>query len=139
MAVDGAYSLCCFLKYTISSFVLFTLRERLFSWHHSARGLTSSLLAVSSLLVIRPTTIVSSANLIELEACVATQSWVNREYRRGLSMHPCGAPLLRFSEVVSYLQHLGAARQEVQDPVVQGWVQTQGPELKVGGYYGVEG
>ena len=42
----------------------------------------------------------SSANLmIELEACVAMQSWVNREYRRGLSTHPCGAPVLRISEV----------------------------------------
>ena len=30
---------------------------------------------------------------------MATQSWVNREYRRGLSTHPCGAPVLRISEV----------------------------------------
>ena len=30
---------------------------------------------------------------------MATQSWVNREYRRGLSTHPCRAPLLRVSEV----------------------------------------
>ena len=37
--------------------------------------------------------------MIEFEACVATQSWVNREYRRGLSMHTCGAPVLRISEV----------------------------------------
>jgi hypothetical protein len=35
--------------------------------------------------------------MIELEACMTTQSWVNREYRRGLSMHPCGAPVLRIS------------------------------------------
>ena len=43
--------------------------------------------------------------------------------------------------VVSYLHHLGAAHQEVQDPVAQGGVQTQGPELndELGGYYGVEG
>jgi hypothetical protein len=84
---------------------------------------------------------VSSANLmIELEACVVTQSWVNREYRRELSTHPCGAPLLRISGVVSCLQHLGAARQEVQDSVAQGGVQTQGPELndELAGYYGVE-
>ena len=41
--------------------------------------------------------------------------------------------------VVSYLHHLGAARQVVQDPVAQGGVQTQGPELsdELGGYYGV--
>ena len=38
----------------------------------------------------------SSANLmIELEA----QLWVNREYRRGFRMHPCGAPVLRISGV----------------------------------------
>jgi hypothetical protein len=36
-------SLCYFLKSTISSFILLTLRERLFSWHHSARVLTSTL------------------------------------------------------------------------------------------------
>ena len=72
------------------------------------------------MLVIKPTTVVSSANLmIELEACVAMQSWVNREYRRGLRTHPCGA----------YPHHLGAARQEVQYPVAQGGVETQGLEL----------
>jgi hypothetical protein len=48
------------------------LRKRLFSWHHSDRDLTSSLQAVSLLLVI----------------------W---EYRRGLSTHPCGDPTLRIS------------------------------------------
>ena len=37
--------------------------------------------------------------MIELEACMTTKSWVNREYRRGLSMHPCGAPVLRIGEV----------------------------------------
>jgi hypothetical protein len=35
----------------------------------------------------------------ELEACMLTQSWVNRENSRGLSTHPCGAPVLRISEV----------------------------------------
>jgi hypothetical protein len=42
--------------------------------------------------------------------------------------------------VVSYLHHLEATHQEVQHPVVQGRVQTQGPELndELGGYYGVE-
>ena len=44
---------------------------------------------------VHVTTVVSSANLmIELEACVATQWWGNREYRRGLRTHPCGAPRL---------------------------------------------
>jgi hypothetical protein len=37
--------------------------------------------------------------MIELETCLASQSWMNREYRRGLSTHPCGAPVLRISEV----------------------------------------
>ena len=37
--------------------------------------------------------------MIELEACMAAQSWVNREYRRGLSTHPCGSLVLRISEV----------------------------------------
>jgi hypothetical protein len=38
--------------------------------------------------------------------------------------------------VVSYLHHLRAAHQEVQYPVAQGGVQTQGPKLKdeLGGY-----
>jgi hypothetical protein len=31
--------------------------------------------------------------------------------------------------VVPYLNYLGSARQEVQDPVAQGGVQNQGPEL----------
>ena len=72
----------------------------------------------------RMATVVSSANLmIELEACVATQSWVNREYRAE------NAPLWGPSVdnqwggyVVSYLHHLGAIRQKVQDPVAQGGV-----------------
>ena len=37
--------------------------------------------------------------MIELEVCMATQSWVNREYRRELSTHPCAAPVLRVSKV----------------------------------------
>ena len=50
--------------------------------------------------MIRPTTVVSSANLMMvLESCLAMQSWVNREYRRGLCTHPSGAPVLRVSVV----------------------------------------
>ena len=39
------------------------------------------------------------------------------------------------------LPHLGSAYQEVQAPIAQGGVQTQGPELsdELGGHYGVEG
>ena len=48
--------------------------------------------------MIRPTTVVLSANLMMvLESCLTMQSWVNREYRRGLSTHPWGAPVLRIS------------------------------------------
>jgi hypothetical protein len=49
-------------------------------------------------MVIRPTTVVLSANLMmELVSCKALQVWVNREYSRGLRTHPCGAPVLRVS------------------------------------------
>ena len=66
------------------------------SWHQDVWALTSSLYAVSSPSVIRPMTVVSSANLtMTLELFVATQSCVNREKKRGLSTQPCGAPVLR--------------------------------------------
>jgi hypothetical protein len=80
--------------------------------------------------------------MIELEACVAKESWVNKEYRMGLSMHRCGARVedQRSGDVVSYLHYLGAAYQVVQDPVAQGGVQTQGLKLndELGVYYGVD-
>ena len=46
----------------------------------------------------------------------------------------------RGEAVVSYPHHLGAARQEVQDTVAQGGVETHGLELndEFGGYYGVK-
>ena len=42
--------------------------------------------------------------------------------------------------VVVYPYHLGVAHQEVQDPVAEGGVQSQGPFLsyELGGHYGVE-
>jgi hypothetical protein len=40
----------------------------------------------------------------------------------------------RSGNVVSYLHHLGTARQEVQDPIAQGGVETQG--LKLNGELG---
>ena len=53
-------------------------------------------LSISSSLAIRPMMVVSSANLMMvLELWVTKQSCVNREYRRGLSMQPWGAPVLR--------------------------------------------
>ena len=83
-----------------------------------------------------------SANMMEM--CVATQSWVNMEYRRGLSTHPCGAPLLRICEVEVLFPTFttwGRPVLEVQDPVAQGGVQTQGLKLndELGGYYVGEG
>ncbi len=56
------------------------------------------LLSVGRLIVsvIRPVTVVSSANLtMTLELCVAVQSCVYRQYRSGLRTQPCGAPVLR--------------------------------------------
>jgi hypothetical protein len=68
---------------------------------------------------------------------------VGGEYRRGLSTHSRGVLVLRVQRggfVVAYPHHLGAARQEVQDPVADGGVQSQGPELsdELGGHCGVE-
>ena len=45
----------------------------------------------------------------------------------------------RSGDVASYLHHLGAASQKVQDPISQGGFETQGLQLdELGGYYGVE-
>ena len=46
----------------------------------------------------------------------------------------------RNGEVVSYLHHLGSACQEVQYPIAQDLVETQGIKLNddLEGYYGVE-
>ena len=78
--------------------------------------------------------------MIELEACMATQSWVNREYRRGLRMHPCG--VLRISGVEMLLPTLATwgGRSGSLVPVAQGGVETQDLELndELGGYYGVK-
>ncbi len=52
------------LKSITTSFVFPTLRDRLLAPHHSASCATSSLYCVSSLLLMRPTTDVSSANLM---------------------------------------------------------------------------
>ncbi len=87
----GGCSLVRLLKSTISSLVLLML----LLWHQLFRVCTFSLQADSSSSVIRPTTVVSSANLtMTLELCVTTQSCVYREYRRGLRTQPWGAPVL---------------------------------------------
>jgi hypothetical protein len=84
------------------------------------------LLSVGSSL-IRPTTVMTSANL-ELELCQSMQSWI---YRRGLRTPLCGPHVEDQWQGanVAYLHHLGAARQDVQDPVAYGGVQTQGSEI----------
>jgi hypothetical protein len=67
---------------------------------------------------------------------------VNREDRRGLRMHPCGAPVLRISGVEMLFPTFATwgRRQEVQGPVAQGGVESQGLKIndEFGGYYGVE-
>jgi len=76
-----------FLKSTMSSLVLLTFSVRL--------GYLISA-SVSSSLLIRLITVVSSANLmIWLPPCMAEQSCVNSEYSCGLRHQPCGAPVLR--------------------------------------------
>ena len=64
-----------------------------------------------------------------LELCQAMHSWVNREYRRGLTTHPCVASVEEQYVicVVAYPYCLRAAFQEVQDPVAERGVQSQGP------------
>jgi hypothetical protein len=78
--------------------------------------------------------------LIELKMCLAMQSWVNREYRRGLSTHPCEAPTLRISGMEMLIPTFTTRGQEVHDPIAQGEIETQGLQLddELGGYYGVE-
>ena len=55
---------CFFLKSTVIYFVLLTLRSRLFLSHQLMSSCTSSLYAESSLSLMRPTIVVSSANLM---------------------------------------------------------------------------
>ena len=61
-----------------------------------------------------------------LESCLATQSWVNREYRTEHA--PLRDPCVEDQRgrcVATYPHHLGVARQEVQDPVAEGGVSSQ--------------
>jgi hypothetical protein len=70
--------------------------------------------------------------MMELEACMATQSLVNMEYRRGLIMHPCGAPVLGISRVEMLFPTLttcGRPVRKYRNPVTQGGVETQDLKL----------
>ena len=64
----------------------------------------SDLLPIGGLVIVgdqacceAPTDVSSAKLMMVLESSLAMQSWVNREYRRGLSTHPWGAPVLRIS------------------------------------------
>ena len=91
------------------------------SWHHTQEF--SDLLPIGCLFVVRPTTVVSSANLmmvLELfgHAVVGeegVQEGTNYTHLRGPSVED---QLGR--RVVASPYHLGVARQEVQDPVAEG-------------------
>jgi hypothetical protein len=81
--------------------------------------------------------------MIELEVCMATQSWVNREYRRGLRLHSCGDPVLRISGVEMLLPTLttwGRPVRKSRTHLHRAGSKTQGLELidEFGGYYGVK-
>lgn len=89
------WSVCDLLKSTTISFVLSTFRDRLLTLHQSVSRCTSSLYADSSLLLIRPNTVVSSVNLMMwFELCIDAQSWVSKVNSNGLSTQPLGAPVL---------------------------------------------
>ena len=66
---------------------------------------------------------------------------MNKEYRRRLSTHPCGAPVLRISEVEMLFPTFitWGLPVKVQDSIAQGGVETQGLKLndELGWYYGV--
>uniref|UniRef100_A0AAZ3RRK7 Pleckstrin homology domain containing, family G (with RhoGef domain) member 5b n=1 Tax=Oncorhynchus tshawytscha TaxID=74940 RepID=A0AAZ3RRK7_ONCTS len=57
------------------------------------------------------------------------QSWVNRAVERAEHIPLWGPCVEDQRSGVAYLHHLGATCQEVQDPIAQGGVQTQGPSL----------
>ncbi len=120
-----------FLKSTTSSFVLL-LRERLRLLHHSVNCATSRLYADSSLLVMRPTTVVLSANfMIWLVLKLAEQSCVSNVNNKGLSTHPCGDPVLTviILDVVLTNRTVCCLCQKVQNPSAYARIRTQQQQL----------
>ena len=80
----------------------------------------SDLLPIGCLNVVGDQAVVFSANLMMVfESCLAMQSWVNREYRRGLSTHPCGAHVLRISMADVLLPTLTTWGQPVRKSRIQ--------------------
>ena len=69
--------------------------------------------------------LLSAHLMMVLESCLAVQSWVNREYRRVLSTHPWGAPILSISVADVLLSTL----------TTWGWPGCKFPSIKVPGYY----
>ena len=67
--------------------------------------------------------------MIVLESFLAMQSWVNREYRKGLCTHPCGAPVLRISVAHVLLPTLTACEWPIRKARIQ--VQREGFWLRV--------
>ncbi len=120
LMVRGSCRECTLLKSPTISFVFFTFRERLLSLHHPARRLTSLLYFVSSLLLMRPTTVVSSANLMKrLELFDGVQSWVSRV---NTSAHILGGPCVQCDGagcVTADPYCLRSPGQKVQQPVAQ--------------------
>jgi hypothetical protein len=62
------------------------------------------------------------------------QSWLNRKYRRALSTHPWGAPVLRVSVDENLLPFIATCGLPVWKSRIQGGVQVQGPELEYNMY-----
>ena len=92
---SGSWSLCAFRKSTTISLVLSIFRDRLLTLHQVISCSTSSLYDDSSFLLMRPTTVVSSANLMMwFESWSAMQSWVRSANSSGLISQPWGAPVL---------------------------------------------
>jgi len=108
-----------FLKFTIISLVLQTLRERerLLPWHHVAKSLTSSLWAVSSLLVMRQDGVV--VHKLVGAVCGYTVMHV-QEWTENTALRGSGAQGQYRGREIAHPHHLGYARQEVQDPVANG-------------------
>lgn len=86
LMVTGGCSLLLLLKSRVIPLLSSTFRERLFLPHHLVSCSISFLYSVSSLLMMRLTTVGSSANLMMWFVLnLAVQSCVSRVNRRGLS------------------------------------------------------
>ena len=111
------------LKTKTISVVFLTFRAGWFALHLSIRHSTSFLYASSSLSWIRPTNCCVVLVIYDMiSSGFGTAVRGHRVKRRGLSMQPCGEPVLSVTvlEVSFHMCRLGSAGQEVQCPVAQG-------------------